>query len=149
LTVEEAALLLEKIADWRGDAELKTFLPTETARQRLRVVQDLAGGHPRIWILFAGFLTRDRMDALIPLFEKMLDELTPYYQSRMDLLSPQQALIVDFLIERRRAAPVKEIAEECFLDPRTTSVALGELARRATCARRASGASPTMSFGSR
>ena len=48
LTVEEAALLLEKIADWRGDAELKAFLPTETAHQRLRVVQALAGGHPRI-----------------------------------------------------------------------------------------------------
>jgi Uncharacterized membrane-associated protein/domain len=99
--------------------------PRPTARY-----QGAGGGHPRIWILFVGFMTRDTLDALVPLFLKMLDDLTPYYQARMDALPDQQALIVEYLVERRHAVTVKEIAAGCGLAENKTSAQLAELGRK-------------------
>src|SRR5262249_49772753 len=129
LNVEEAAELMGKIATWRPDPELATFLRTPLAHARLRAISALAGGHPRIWILFAGFLTRDSLHALVPVFLKMLDELTPYYQSLLNQLSGQQAQIVEYLCEKRGAVPVKEIATDNFLQENATAAQLGELAK--------------------
>ncbi len=127
LTRKEAAEMLEKVAQLRRDQELADYLHTDSADNRLQVVEDLAGGHPRIWILFAGCLTRSLLDELVPLFMKMLDDLTPYYQDRMRYLPPQQRKIVVYLCKRQGAIPVKEIAEGCRLAPQGTAAQLHQL----------------------
>ena len=127
LSLDDAVTLLEKIANLRADENLLAFLETETGRDRLSAVQHLAGGHPRIWIFFAGIVTEDTLDSLVPAFLEMLDDLTPYYQSRMKELPPQQRKIVSLLCTRRGSVPVKEIAAACRLSQPATGAQLHEL----------------------
>jgi tetratricopeptide (TPR) repeat protein len=127
LNVEEATELLEKVAARRNDPDLTEFLKTPTARERVQAVHDLAGGHPRIYLLFAHLLTQETLDELVTPFMKLLDELTPYYQSRMQLLSPQQRKIIEFLCTARGAVAVKEIAAQNLMTPQTASSQLDKL----------------------
>jgi tetratricopeptide (TPR) repeat protein len=131
LSLDDAVRLLEKIADLREDSDLAAFLRTDTARNRLEAVQHLAGGHPRIWIFFAGIVTEEALDELVPIFLRMLDDLTPYYQSRMKELPPQQRKIVTVLCTRRSAIPVKEIADACRLSHQATAAQLHRLQEKA------------------
>ena len=127
LTADEATELLEKLAEWRNDDRLAAFLKTPVARERVQAVNDLAGGHPRVYLLFAHLLTQERLDELVTPFLELLDELTPYYQSRMQLLSPQQRKIIEFLCDSRGAVQVKAIAEDTLLEQRAVAAQLGEL----------------------
>jgi len=127
LTAEEATELLEKVAKRRDDTALAAFLKTPTARERVQAVHDLAGGHPRIYLLFAHLLTQETLDELVTPFMQLLDELTPYYQSRMQLLSPQQRKIVEFLCSARGAVSVKEIAAQNLMTSQTASGQLDKL----------------------
>ncbi len=129
-SVETARNLMRLIAQQRGDKEFAAFLETPVATERLRAIEDLAGGHPRIWILFAGFLTKEILDDLVPAFYKLVDELTPYYQSKMENLPGQEALIIETLCEKPGAMPVKELADACFLAPNAVSAHLNDLTKR-------------------
>ena len=127
LTVVEATELLEKVAERRADKPLADFLKTPTAKERVQAVHDLAGGHPRIYLLFAHLLTQETLDELVTPFLKLLDELTPYYQSRMQLLTPQQRKIVEFLCSARGAVAVKDIATQNLMTSQTASGQLDKL----------------------
>ncbi len=129
-SVETARGLMRLIAEERGDKEFADFLETPVATERLRAIEDLAGGHPRIWILFAGFLTKEILDNLVPAFHKLMDELTPYYQPKMEILPPQEALIIEALCEKPGAMTVKGIAEATFLASNAVSSHLNDLAKR-------------------
>jgi RNA polymerase sigma factor (sigma-70 family) len=128
--VDMALELMKKIATQREDTELLNYLEQPVAKQRLRVVEALAGGHPRIWLLFAGYLTKDSLDELVPSFMKMIDELTPYYQSKMEQLSSQEALVIDYLRRAGNAISVKTLAEDCFLEPNVVSANLNDLGKK-------------------
>jgi tetratricopeptide (TPR) repeat protein len=127
LTVPEAIEMLGKIATLGGQEELASFLQTPLGRARVRAVHHLAGGNPRVYILFSQFITRDALDSLVEAFMKMLDDLTPYYQARMKELSNQQRKIVELLVDRRHPVMVKEIAADCFIDAGTAASQLREL----------------------
>jgi tetratricopeptide (TPR) repeat protein len=127
LTVPEAIEMLGKIATLGGQEDLASFLQTPLGRARVRAVHHLAGGNPRVYMLFSQFITRDALDNLVEAFMKMLDDLTPYYQARMKELSNQQRKIVELLVDRRHPVMVKEIAADCFIDPGTAASQLREL----------------------
>lgn len=121
LTRDEAVQLLAKIARLKNDRELESFIQSPTGRSRIRALQHLAGGNHRVYVIFSQFLTRESLDELQTPFIQMLNDLTPYYQARMAWLSPQQRKIVEFLIDRRGAVTVKEIAQRCFMTHQTAS----------------------------
>ena len=121
LDFEDVVSLLGKIAVERGDENLAEFIETSEGRARIRAVHHLAEGNPRIYIIFAQFLSREALDELVQAFMHTLDELTPYYQARMKELSGQQRKIVEFLVAYRGAAPVKHIAKSCFISQQTCS----------------------------
>jgi tetratricopeptide (TPR) repeat protein len=127
LTVPEAIEMLGKIATLGGQEDLASFLQTPLGRARVRAVHHLAGGNPRVYMLFSQFITRDALDNLVEAFMKMLDDLTPYYQARMKELSNQQRKIVELLVDRRHPVMVKEIAADCFIDAGTAGSQLREL----------------------
>ncbi|MCY7337948.1 MAG: tetratricopeptide repeat protein [Chamaesiphon sp.] len=127
LTVPEAIEMLGKIATLGGQEDLASFLQTPLGRARVRAVHHLAGGNPRVYMLFSQFITRDALDSLVQAFMKMLDDLTPYYQARMKELSNQQRKIVELLVDKRYAVMVKEIAADCFIDAGTAASQLREL----------------------
>ncbi len=139
LSWEEATVMLQKIAELNEQADLANFLQTPVGKARIRAVHHLAGGNPRIYTLFAQFITRESLDELVQAVMKMLDDLTPYYQSRMKELSNQQRKIVEFLIDRREAVMVKEIAAQCFIEQRVVSGQLRELRNKGYVVARANG----------
>ncbi len=118
---DEVVELLAKIADYRGDKELVDFINTAEGRARIRAVHHLAQGNPRIYIIFAQFLSKVALDELVQAFMHTLDELTPYYQARMKELSGQQRKILSFLIQYKGAAAVKDIAKACFITQQACS----------------------------
>lgn len=127
LDFDDVVSLLSKIAVERGDQELVAFIATSEGRARIRAVHHLAEGNPRIYIIFAQFLSAQALDELVPAFMHTLDELTPYYQARMRELSGQQRKIVEYLVNYRGAAPVKQIAKSCFITQQTCSSQLKQL----------------------
>jgi tetratricopeptide (TPR) repeat protein len=127
LTAAEAVQLLIRIASLREQAELVSFLKTPMGKARVQAVEHLAGGNPRIYVIFAEFLSRESLEELVQPFMALLDALTPYYQSRMQYLSAQQREIVEFLCDRKYPATVKDIAQRCFITSQTTSSQLKEL----------------------
>jgi tetratricopeptide (TPR) repeat protein len=139
LNWEEATVMLQKIAELDGQADLANFLQTPAGKARVRAVHHLAGGNPRVYTLFAQFITRESLDELVQAFMKMLDDLTPYYQSRMKELSNQQRKIVEFLVDRREAVMVKEIATQCFIEQRVVSGQLLQLRNKGYVVARANG----------
>jgi tetratricopeptide (TPR) repeat protein len=127
LTVDEASLLLSKLASARGESELVSFIASPKGRARVRAINHFANGNHRVYMIFSHFLSRDSLDDLVDPFMQMVDGLTPHYQARMASLPLQQRKIVEYLCECRRAAPVKEIAERCFVSQQTASSQLGTL----------------------
>jgi tetratricopeptide (TPR) repeat protein len=127
LTAAEAVQLLTQIASLREQTELVSFLKTPMGKARVQAVEHLAGGNPRIYVIFAEFLSRESLEELVQPFMALLDALTPYYQSRMQYLSAQQREIVEFLCDRKFPATVKDIAQRCFITSQTTSSQLKEL----------------------
>ena len=129
-TVDEAQELLVKVANMRGDHKLAEAIGSKLGRQRLKVIQHLAGGHPRLWMLFADSISLSSLDELVPLFLKVLDDLTPYYQARMQELEDQQEEIVFYFCQERGARTVKQLAKACGLAPNAASAQLGKLAEK-------------------
>jgi tetratricopeptide (TPR) repeat protein len=134
INVDEAIGMLVKIASLSSvqveQPSLAAYLQSAAGRARVRAVQHLAGGHPRVYILFAQFMTQESVHELVRAFMKMLDDLTPFYQSRMAELSNQQRKIMEFLVDRRQAVMVKEIAEDCFIEQRVVASQLRELKKK-------------------
>jgi len=127
LSLTEAVDLLTKIARREKDDSLVSFLQSPAGRARVRAVDHLVAGNPRLYVIFSEFLTRDALDELVPPFLDMLDDLTPYYQAKMRSLSPQQRKIVDFLSGTQGALPVKEIARRTLIGATTAAVQLKAL----------------------
>jgi DNA-binding Lrp family transcriptional regulator len=130
LSVDDALELMRRVAKIRGDDELLDFLDTPQARARAAAVQALAGGQPRIWMLFTGCLSVQALDELVPLFMESLDDLTPYYQSRVGSLSPQLQQIVMMFCRQGSALSNKAIAEGTGIDERRVATAMKDLERK-------------------
>jgi DNA polymerase III delta prime subunit len=127
LSYEDVVNLLAKIAIEREDKPLARYIQTPEGRARIRAVHHLAEGNPRIYIIFAQFLTQESLDDLVQAFMHTLDELTPYYQARIKELSGQQRKILEHLINYTGAASVKQIAKSCFITQQVCSSQLRQL----------------------
>ena len=87
---------------------------------RVQAIHDLAGGNPRLYIIFSDFLTVESLDDLVRPFEETADQqLTSYYQERLRWLSAQQREIVQYLCHQQHPVPVKQIAEGMFATHQT------------------------------
>jgi tetratricopeptide (TPR) repeat protein len=121
LTVEEAVLFLQTIAQWEGKTDLLEFLEKPEGIGRIRAIYDITGGNHRLLVTFYNFLKVEYKNKLSHSFIKTINDLIPYYQSFMNLLSAQQQKIVQYLCQNRKPANVKEIAENCFTTHNTIS----------------------------
>jgi tetratricopeptide (TPR) repeat protein len=116
LSVDDARDLLTRIAKLQKRFDLADFLGTPTGRARVDAIRALAGGNPRLYLIFSDLLVNAAaLDDLVRPFEEMVDrQLTSYYQERLRWLSPQQREIVQFLCRANSPVPVKHIAEGLF-----------------------------------
>jgi tetratricopeptide (TPR) repeat protein len=127
LTAEEAAHLLANIARFGNEKELESYLHTPAGRARVGAIHHLAGGNPRVYVIFSQFLDRHSLDELVEPFMRTLDELSPHYHARMAWVSPQQRKMAEYLCDQRGAVPVKDIAKHCFVSHQTASAQLKSL----------------------
>jgi tetratricopeptide (TPR) repeat protein len=127
LSLEDSVALLERIAKHKDDLTLARQLSTPMGKTRVKVLYHLAAGTPRVLVIFAQYLSSKNLNSLIEPLTQTLDDLIPYYQARMAQLSPQQRKIVAYLCQRRRAAPVMEIAEQNSITHQTASGQLKKL----------------------
>lgn len=127
---EEAVDMVARIAELGEGSddgeELSRQIRSTSGRARVRAVHHLAGGNPRVYMIFSQFLTISSLDHLVEPIMRTLDDLTPYFQARMNHISPQQRKMVTFLCERRNAVRVSEIAQHCFV---THQIAANQLKR--------------------
>ena len=131
LTVIQAADMLTRIADYRGDEALTARLRTPAAsdRHRLSAIDALAGGQPRIWALLASVLTVDGLDSLADVLVTRFDDLTPYYQEQLGRLAPQERKVVRTLADLDRALNVGGLSEELGVDPKSLAKTVSTLRR--------------------
>jgi DNA-binding transcriptional ArsR family regulator len=126
LDAEQGCELLQRIAVAAGDDHLAASLDTPTGLSRVKAVERLAGGSPRMWTVLAGCITIELLDELVPLVEALFDELAPYYQQRLwELAGAERKLVYELC--RVRSVPVKELAHATGLSQRAAATSLGRL----------------------
>lgn len=125
----ELLLRLVRLGRSGGDPGLIEFLESDVALDRLRVVQRVVGGHPRLWMLMADCITTQRLDEVVGLILAVLDDLTPYYQSQMKALTPQQRKIVVELTRRSGAVTVGDLARSTRIGERVAAKQVGDLSK--------------------
>lgn len=129
LNVEQGRELLIRLARDAGDTALADFLATDKGEARLRAINALAGGSPRIWMILSECLTVELLDELVPAVEALLEGLVPYYQQLLWDLSPvEQRLIRELADGPQQAATVAELAKAAGVEQRVAASTLGRLA---------------------
>gem|GEM_PF-3373324 len=126
-TLQNAIQLLINIAGRDSNTALVDVLNTQEGRARIRSLHHLAGGNPRIYVLFSQFIQADTLDEFTGPMMKMLDELTPYYQAKMLELSAQQRKIIMFLCRESGAITVQTLAKKNHITQQTASSQLKKL----------------------
>lgn len=128
LTLAEGTELLRRAAREAGDDVLASYVVSSPGQARLRAVEHLAGGSPRLWHILSGCMSVETLDELAPAVEAMLDELAPYYQQRLwELPASEQKLVVE-LGRQPGAQTVSALADAIGMDNRGAATALGRLA---------------------
>nr|WP_237448490.1 tetratricopeptide repeat protein [Nocardioides flavescens] len=128
--VDDAGSMLRAIAAATGQADLERYLGTDEAKARLRAIEHLAGGQPRMWSALASSLSISGLNELVDLLLTRFDDLTPYYQERLARLSPRQRVAVAELAALDRPISVKELAGRLGVDQRSLGKTINELVDR-------------------
>ena len=118
---DDCVEVLLRIAQYRADAGLEEMLRSPQGRARVRAIHHIAGGNPRIYVIFYQFLSRESLDQLSEPFLHLVEELTPYYQARMQTLSPQQRTLVDIIRRHESPIAVRDIARTAFISSQSAS----------------------------
>lgn len=126
LDAEQGRSLLRRVAIASRDDELAASLDTPKGLARVKAVEHLAGGSPRMWTVLAGCITVELLDELVPLVEALFDELAPYYQQRLwELAGVERKLVYELC--RVGNANVKDLAHAAGLSQRAAATSLGRL----------------------
>jgi len=126
--VDEASLLLQRLAKLKEDHELEEYIRSRRGQARVRALHYLSGGNPRLFIVLSEFITKDSFENLVGPFEEMVDvRLTPYYQERLRWLSAQQRRLVEVLCQNQAPMTVAELAKKVFTKENTVSGQLKKL----------------------
>lgn len=126
-TFQECVKVMVRIANYKGDDALAELLASPRGRSRIRAIHHIAGGHPRIYVIFYQFITCESLEDLVAPFMKMVDDLVPYYQNRMQTLSAQQRMLVDIIRRNESPIAVRDIAAAAFITSQSASSDLSRL----------------------
>lgn len=127
LSVRAGVELLHRMAIDNADLDLANFVTSSTGQSRLKAIEQLAGGSPRLWHILGGCATVETLDELVPAVESLLDELAPYYQQRLWELPPSEQKLVVELGREQPVRTVQELADATGTTNRAAATALGRL----------------------
>lgn len=126
-TLDQSVDFLQKLARFKGDTKVSNALKSSKGLTRIKALHHLAGGNPRMFMLFYEVISAQSVTTFIHPILRIVDELTPVYQATMGKLSPQQRKIVQDLAESIRPLTVRAISERTFISQQTASAQLRDL----------------------
>jgi Tfp pilus assembly protein PilF len=92
LSIEEARLVLDRLADAQHAPEVKQRLKERPSR--VEALYDLTGGNPRAVGLIFELLQQGANSRVVEDFERLMDITTPYYKARFEDLAEQAQVVM-------------------------------------------------------
>lgn len=100
------------------------------AERRVRPLEILTGGNPRLLVIVAGFGRRRSLRDLMEQLVALIDEHTEYFRSHLEGIAKMERRVYLAAIDLWQPSTSQEIADRARLDIRHTSALLGRLTDR-------------------
>ncbi len=97
---------------------------------RVRPIQILTGGNPRLLVIVGGFAARVSLRELMSDLSRLIDEHTEYFKSHLDALPATERRVYLALAEHWDPSTARQIAAAARVDVNTTSALLTRLEGR-------------------
>ncbi|MFN3667890.1 MAG: tetratricopeptide repeat protein [Brevundimonas sp.] len=118
LTLEECHTLWEAITG------------QSVRRERIRPLEILTGGSPRLLHILADFMRTPSLQDLMANLNQLIDQNTEYFKSQLDALPPMERKVFAALLDAWDPQSAKQIAEQARVNTNTASTMLGRLSDR-------------------
>lgn len=118
LTLEECQAL------WKGLTGL------EAEKTRIRPLQILTGGSPRLIHILAEFMQTPSLSDLMGNLNRLIDQNTEYFKNQLDLLPSGERKVFVTLLEAWDPSSAKQVAEAARVTINLASAALNRLSER-------------------
>jgi len=102
----------------------------EPTDRRIRPIQILTGGNPRLVAIISSFGTRMSFQELMGDLIQLVDDHTEYFKSHLDSLPPIERKVYLSLVELWDPSPARKVAENARLNVNKTSSLLKRLGER-------------------
>ena len=100
------------------------------AERRVRPLEILTGGNPRLLVIVAGFGRRRSLRDLMEQLVALIDEHTEYFRNYLEGIAKTERRVYLAVIDLWQPSTSQEIADRARLDIRNTSALLGRLTDR-------------------
>ena len=98
--------------------------------RRIRALQILTGGDPRLLVIVAEFQRHGSMRRLMEQLVQMIDDHTEYFRGHLEAIGKTERRVYLALMDLWEPSTTGEVAARARLDVRTVSTMLGRLIRR-------------------
>ena len=102
----------------------------QVAGRRIRPLEILTGGSPRLIVMVAGFARHGSLNRLMEELATLIDEHSEYFRNHVEILPRTERRIYIAVIDLWRPSSSAEIAERARMDIRLVSASLGRLVDR-------------------
>ncbi|HWB93801.1 MAG TPA: hypothetical protein VG605_18205 [Puia sp.] len=129
LSFEDSERFLIRLAQLDDRSDIVEHL-RHKGRAQVKAIHELVKGNHRLLVTFYEFLKSDLLARLSNHFIKTINDLKPYYETYIRYLPPQQQKILRYIALARKPQQGTVIAKNCFIDQKSLSKQLSELARK-------------------
>ncbi len=98
--------------------------------QRIRPMEILTGGNPRLLAILATFAPERPFRELTENLAELIDDHTPFFKSTIDALAPQERRVFVNLAKLWEPSTARRVGERCRLNSNTASAVLKSLVHR-------------------
>lgn len=102
----------------------------EVRSERIRPIQILTGGSPRLMRIMAEFTVSPSLQNLMENLNQLIDQNTEYFKSQLDNLPPTERKVFAALLDIWDPSTAKEVAQNARVNVNIASAMLGRLADR-------------------
>ena len=102
----------------------------EVSERRIRPLQILTGGSPRLLVIIAEFAGHRSLRKLMEELVSLVDDHTEYFRGHLEALAPTERRVYLAAIDLWQPSSTSEIAARARMDVRTVSTLLGRLIDR-------------------
>ena len=102
----------------------------EMDRQRIRPMEILTGGNPRLLTILASFAPDRPLHELMDNLAELIDEHTPFLKSNIDALPSQERRVFVNLAKLWEPSTARRVGDRCRINSNTASAVLKSLVNR-------------------